>query len=103
MRLQAEVKIGDFGIATKSVQMTEAAGSLLYMSPEVLMPKATYGMPADIWSLGIVAIELTEKEPPHFNLRQMTAMLTIQDGPPPLLGTKKRKVSCARSLDLVRT
>jgi serine/threonine protein kinase len=41
-------------------------GSPYWMAPEVLDPMVeTYGSPADIWSVGIVAIELAEGVYPH--------------------------------------
>jgi serine/threonine-protein kinase 24/25/MST4 len=54
------------------------------MAPEVITESA-YDQRADIWSLGIVAIELALGEPPHSNVHPMTAMFKIPSDPAPKL------------------
>lgn len=56
------------------------------MAPELFergQPRA--GPAADIWSLGITAIELAEGNPPYYNDGPMAAMRAIVDNPPPRL------------------
>ena len=52
------------------------------MAPEVLKTDE-YDVRADVWSLGITAIELAEGNPPHFDTHLMRAMMKIMEGPPP--------------------
>ena len=58
---QGRCKISDFGISHQLAeargQTAEFCGTPFYMSPQVLMG-LPYGMPADVWSLGVVAFQL---------------------------------------------
>ena len=44
-----------------------------------------FGVQVDIWSLGIMMIEMIDGEPPYFNHRPMEAMSFIRDHTPPQL------------------
>lgn len=52
------------------------------MSPEVIS-RLLYGPEVDIWSLGIMVIEMIDAEPPFFNEPPLQAMRRIRDMPPP--------------------
>lgn len=54
------------------------------MSPEVIS-RLPYGPEVDIWSLGIMVIEMIDGEPPFFNEPPLQAMRRIRDMPPPKL------------------
>ncbi|KAL6064146.1 STE/STE20/MST protein kinase, variant 3 [Balamuthia mandrillaris] len=84
---QGRTKLADFGVSAQvkdhaTVQTT--VGTPLWMSPEVLDGES-YNEKADIWSLGVTAIEMAEGEPPHQKESLMKAMAKILSGPPPRL------------------
>ena len=55
------------------------------MAPEVLEMKDGYDCQADVWSLGITAIELGTGETPYAHLEPLKAMVRILDHAPPTL------------------
>ena len=48
-----------------------------WMSPEVIS-RLAYGPEVDIWSLGVMIIEMTDGEPPFFNEPPLQAMRRIR-------------------------
>ncbi|KAJ3394149.1 Serine/threonine-protein kinase 4 [Lobulomyces angularis] len=84
----AGVKIADFGVSEKLTQSVQVRNSIVgtpyWMGPEVITG-SDYGTSADIWSLGITAIEMAEAVPPHANLHPMRAMFKIPFEDPPTL------------------
>ena len=56
-----------------------------------VISRLPYGPEVDIWSLGIMLIEMVDGEPPFFNEPPLQAMRRIRDMPPPKL--KNQKVS----------
>lgn len=62
------IKVCDFGFCAQLSHASDtrktSGGSLYWMSPEVIREKP-YNEKADIWSLGILLIELIQGEPPY--------------------------------------
>jgi len=82
-----DIKLADFGFA---VQLTEqrqrrktVIGTPYWMAPEIILNKE-YGKEVDIWSLGIMVMEMAEGEPPYIKLPQGKALylITTQGAPP---------------------
>ncbi|KAM3717943.1 Serine/threonine-protein kinase PAK [Dirofilaria immitis] len=79
-------KISDFGfcgqLSVDIPQRRSLVGTPYWMSPEVIS-RLPYGTEADIWSLGIMVIEMVQGEPPLFNVQPLQAMKIIRDNAPP--------------------
>uniref|UniRef100_A0A8R1XWR7 non-specific serine/threonine protein kinase n=1 Tax=Onchocerca volvulus TaxID=6282 RepID=A0A8R1XWR7_ONCVO len=79
-------KISDFGfcgqLSIDIPQRRSLVGTPYWMSPEVIS-RLPYGTEADIWSLGIMVIEMVQGEPPLFNVQPLQAMKIIRDNGPP--------------------
>jgi serine/threonine protein kinase len=82
------VKLADFGVSaelTNTINKRKTVvGSPYWMAPEVIR-ESHYDGRADVWSLGITAIEMAEGAPPHANLHPLRAIFVIPTKPAPTL------------------
>ncbi|KAF3824674.1 hypothetical protein GH733_010008 [Mirounga leonina] len=76
-------------------------GTPYWMAPEVIS-RLPYGTEVDIWSLGIMVIEMIDGEPPYFNEPPLQAMRRIRDSLPPRVKDLHKVSSVLRGfLDLM--
>jgi serine/threonine-protein kinase OSR1/STK39 len=95
---QGAVRLTDFGLSghlvehgeRRSQRQTFVRGGIGWMAPEVLEQAQGYDSSADVWALGISAIELISGRAPFSNMPPLKVMLEVLQGevPEPDTGSK---------------
>ncbi|XP_034714515.1 serine/threonine-protein kinase PAK 6 [Etheostoma cragini] len=82
LTLDGRVKLSDFGFCaqiSKDIPKRKSlVGTPYWMAPEVIS-KSPYGTEVDVWSMGIMVVEMVDGEPPYFSETPVAAMKRLRD------------------------
>ncbi|XP_060722337.1 serine/threonine-protein kinase PAK 6b isoform X2 [Tachysurus vachellii] len=82
LTLDGRIKLSDFGFCaqiSKDIPKRKSlVGTPYWMAPEVIS-KTPYGTEVDVWSLGIMVVEMVDGEPPYFSETPVAAMKRLRD------------------------
>lgn len=88
LNMRGEIKLADFGhcaqLSKSHPERNSIVGTPYWMAPEVIKG-LKYNAKVDIWSLGVVLIEMAEGNPPYVEYPPLRALfLIVSNGLPPL-------------------
>ncbi|KAJ8399142.1 hypothetical protein AAFF_G00415210 [Aldrovandia affinis] len=82
LTLDGRIKLSDFGFCaqiSKDIPKRKSlVGTPYWMAPEVIS-KTPYSTEVDVWSLGIMVVEMVDGEPPYFSEAPVAAMKRLRD------------------------
>ncbi|XP_062863575.1 serine/threonine-protein kinase PAK 4 [Trichomycterus rosablanca] len=88
LSLDGRIKLSDFGFCaqiSKDIPKRKSlVGTPYWMAPEVIS-KSPYGTEVDVWSMGIMVVEMVDGEPPYFSETPVIAMKRLRDEPAPTI------------------
>ncbi|XP_038823261.1 serine/threonine-protein kinase PAK 6-like [Salvelinus namaycush] len=86
LTMDGRIKLSDFGFCaqiSKDIPKRKSlVGTPYWMAPEVIS-KSPYSTEVDVWSLGIMVVEMVDGEPPYFSETPIAAMRRLRDEPAP--------------------